>query len=514
MKTNSSGGNKRIASNAIALYLKMMYTIAVALFTTRIVLSALGAADYGIYTLVAGVVALLTFLNVSMTVATQRFMSIAMGQGDKAKVKKIFETSVCLHLLIGFLVVIGLEIASPFLFNGFLNIASSRIYEAKIVYQLMIVSPFFTINAVPYDAAINANEEMWVDSILGGVENTLKLGIAIFLIYTTSDKLVMYSLLTAGVIIIARIIKSFYCRKRYHECKISRMPWKGVDMSLVKEMGAFAGWNTIGALVFVGRNQLISVILNLFYGTVINAAYGIANQINAQVAAFSSTLLKAINPQIAKSEGAGDRKRMLQMADYSTKLSFFIFVLILVPLFVEMPYALGLWLKNVPEFAVIFCRLLLFSTLLMQLSNGLMLSIQSLGNLKSYTLLVNSIYALNIPIAYIILHFGFKPYSVVGSMIVIEIVALLTRSIVASRLIIEFDLLYFLKNVVFKLVILVLLVLLITYYLGESLDTGLFRLSLVTMVSGCLSIVLFYLFVMNSSERDKIKTIILKKIGK
>lgn len=514
MKKKNSGG-KRIVVNSLALYLKMLYSILIAFYTTRVVLSSLGAEDYGIYILVAGVISLLTFLNVSMTVATQRFMSVAMGKADKERVKKIFATSVFLHWVIGITVILGLEIAGLFLFDGVLNIPEQRIQTAKVVFQFMVVSTFFTINAVPYDAAINANEHMWIDSLIGLIENTLKLGIAFYLMYSSSsDKLISYSLLTVAVIILSRISKSYYCRKKYEECKINNVPWKNLDYSLVKEMGSFAGWNTIGALVYVGRSQTLAVILNIFYGTVINAAYGIANQINSQVAAFSTTLLKAINPQIAKSEGAGDRSRMLQMAGYSTKLSFFIFTILLVPLYVEMPYVLELWLKNVPEYTISFCKLLLCSTLLAQLSNGLMLIMQSYGRIKEYIVSVNIMYALNIPIAYLLLTLGYAPYFVVASMIVIEVFALMIRVFWVSKFISEFNSKKFLLHSVLKSVLLGGIVLGTTSFISNFLEEGIIRFVSIILFSTILSTFLFYILILGRDERMKIKMIFIKMTNK
>ena len=505
-------GNKRIATNTIALYLKMVYSILVALFTTRIVLSALGVDDYGIYTLVAGVISLLTFLNVSMAIATQRFMSIAMGQKNLDKLKDVFQTSVTLHLWIGVIVVVSLEIFGLFLFDGLLNIAEDRIYSAKIIYQFMIFSTFFTINAVPYDAAINANEDMWVDSIIGFIETTLKLFIAFYLLNTSFDKLIVYSLLTTVVLILSRIVKSVYCKRKYEECKHAIHSLKSGNKIVMKEMAGFAGWNTFGALVFVGRNQLIAIVLNVFYGTVINAAFGVANQVNAQISSFAMTLLKAINPQITKSEGEGNRIRMLQMADYSTKFSFFIFSLLLVPLFLEMDFILGLWLKVVPEHTVIFCQLILIASLIKQLSNGVMLSVQSVGKLKVYTLVINAIYLLNILFAVLLLHFGFEPYFVIISMIVIEFIALLARSIIASKIISDFNFKIFFINIICKQLIVFSLVLLLAYLPSLKLSESFFRLISTGLISTSSLFILFYFTILNKIERNKIENLLKSKI--
>jgi Na+-driven multidrug efflux pump len=512
MINTAQNSNKRIVLNSIALYLKMFFSIIVALFTTRIVLSAFGVVDYGIYTLVIGVVSLLTFLNVSMTLATQRFMSIAIGQGNMDRLKKVFETSVFLHLIIGVIIVLGLEIGGIFLFDGFLDIPASRIDAAKIIYQFMIVSTFFTINAVPYDAAIVANEQMLVDSAIGFLENILKLLIAFYLLHTTQDKLILYSFLSTILLIFIRIVKSFYCRKKYEECQISYAFWKLGDKSEMKEMAAFAGWNTFGSLVFVGRSQLLSVVLNLFFGTVINAAYGVANQVNAQIAILSTTLLKALNPQLTKSEGRGDRMRMLRIAEYSTKFSFFVFSLFLIPLYVEIPFLFKLWLKTVPEHTINFSILLLSANLVKQLSNGIMLSMQSIGKLKNYTLIVNTIYLLNVPLSALCLYYGYPVYYAIIMTIVTEFFGLGARIIIANIYIEQFSLKEFLFEIILKSFIIFGLTVVPVYFLSTIMEDNFFRLIVVSLFSSVLMLVLIYNISLRRSEKERIKELVREKL--
>ncbi|MGN6493965.1 MAG: hypothetical protein ACTHLE_18345 [Agriterribacter sp.] len=410
----------------------MIISIFLALYSTRLVLSGLGASDFGIYNLVAGVIAMLSFLNTSMTLSTQRYLSYYIGSKDFEKLKVVFKSSVLLHLIIAAIVVLILELAGMYLFDNVLKIPADREGAAKIAFHLMVVSTFFTINAVPYDASINAHEDLGFDAITGILDSVLKLIVALLVLRAEYDKLIMYGLLIAVVTIIIRIIKSVYCIKKYHECKVNLLTTANFNGGIFKEMIAFAGWNTFGAIMSVCRNQGIAVVLNVFLGTVVNAAYGIANQVNSQISSFSGGLTKSLNPQIIKSEGEGDRKRMLKLAMTASKFSFFLFLFFSVPLIIEMPYVLMLWLKNVPDHTVVFCQLALLVSLTLQLSNGLMVAMQSVGKIKSYTVIVSFLLFLNLPISYVMLKIGFSPEYVFVVALVLEGVALISRILLAK----------------------------------------------------------------------------------
>lgn len=418
----SSENNKRIVLNTGYLYLKMMITMTIALYSTRIVLNALGANDFGIFNLVAGVIAMFSFLSTAMAVSTQRYMSYYLGAKNQDRLSSIFKSSIFLHLLIGILVVFALELAGFLLFNGVLNIAEERIPTAKLVYHFMTVSTFFTINAVPYDAAIIAHENLAADALIGIFDSILRLAIAYILTFYNNDRLVLYAGLMAALIIFMRIVKTIYCHQKFSECRDYRK--SAFDVKLVKEMFSFAGWNMFGALCGLGRNQGIAIILNIFFGTVVNAAYGIAYQVNAQLASFSTNMLKALNPQIIKSEGSGERQQMLHLSLVASKYGFFLLAFFAIPLILEMPFVLKLWLKSVPENTIIFCRLILIMSLINQLTIGSYTALQATGRIKMYQPITGSLLLLNIPASWVLLKLGYPPYSTIVSMIVIEILAL------------------------------------------------------------------------------------------
>lgn len=496
----------RVLKNTGFLYVKILITIFISLYSTRLILNALGAVDYGIFNLVGGVIGMLYFINGAMIIATQRYLSFYMGAGDLTKLKSVFSSSVILHLVIGSTIVILLEIGGLFLFNGGLNIPPDRIGTAKIVFHFMVVSTFFTINAVPFDATINSHENMIFDALLGILESLLKLGIAIWLIYTAVDKLILFGLLTAGLTIFIRIIKGIYCFRNYEECRAQIKSHINID--LLKEMILFASWSLFGLFVFVLRSQGMAILLNLFYGIVVNAAYGIANQVNSNISSFSSNMLRAINPQIVKSEGAGDRERMLRLSVLACKMSFFLLAFFAIPIIIEMPFVLHVWLKNVPENTVIFCQLIIVWGLMQLITTGLMTAITAVGDIKVYQIVVGTFQLFNLPLAYILIKFGLPAYFVFVSSIFLEFIAGGLKIHFAHK-IAGLDVKDFLINTLLKSVLTVALVFLFALPLRFLLQQGFLRAFLVGIIT-TLTILLFSKFIaLTSAENNKIKELFL-----
>ncbi len=415
----------KVALNTGILYGRMLFTMAISLYATRLVLNALGSTDYGIFNLVAGVIAMLSFLNAAMTTSTQRFLSYYQGKMDREMQRKVFANSLLLHIAIGLFLVLVLELCGLFLFDGFLNIPLDRIAEAKTIYHFMSATVFFTVVAVPFNGSLIAHENMLWIAIVNILETLLKLAIAIALLHISKDKLTMYGLLTAGVSVISFLLYAFYCFKKYDECTVSGLT--KVDRPLLKELTSFAGWNLFGSLCGVGRSQGLAILLNIFLGTIANAAYGIANQVASQLSFFSATMLRALNPQIMKSEGQGDRDRMLRLSLIASKFGFFLLAIFAIPCIFEMPVILKLWLKNVPESTVVFCRLILVGTLISQMTIGLQSAIQATGNIKGYQVVIGSLILLNLPVSYILLYLRLPAYTVLVSFCVIEFLACAAR---------------------------------------------------------------------------------------
>jgi len=398
----------RVAKNTMLLYARMVITLGISLYATRLVLLALGAGDFGVFNVVGGAIAMLTFLNAAMASSSQRFMSYAQGEGNVNKQKNIFNVSVLLHFFIAIAVVLLLEAAGYILFNGVLKIAPERMEAAQLIFQFLIVSTFFTIISVPYDAVINAHENMLFVAILGILESILKLAIAFFITYTAFDKLASYGFLMASLAVLLLVIRRIYCHWKYEEVAIDFR--KYFDKPLFKEMTRFAGWSFLGSSSSIVSNYGQGILLNMFFGTVVNAAQGIAAQVSGQLGVFANIMLKALNPVIAKSEGAGNRRLMLKASILGSKVSFFMLLFFYIPVLLEMPLIFKFWLQQVPEFTIVFCRLLLIRNLIEQLFLTLSSSIAAVGNIKTYQIVSSLLNFLPLVVSYVLFSYAYEPY--------------------------------------------------------------------------------------------------------
>ncbi len=498
--------SNKVFLNTGVLYGRMLITMGITLYSTRLVLSALGEVNYGIFNLIAGIILMLSFLNAAMTTSTQRFLSFYQGKNDLPKQKAVFSNSLILHIFIGLAIVAGLEIAGFFLFDGVLNIPLDRIAAAKAIYHFMSVTVFFTIVAVPFNGSLVAHENMvWV-AVVNIVEAVLKLGVAVSLFYISFDKLIIYGILTAAISFVSFVLYAWYCLNKYEECSIR--VFGVMDKDLIKELGSFAGWNLFGALCSVGRSQGLAIILNVFFGAVINATYGIANQVNSQLNFFSATLLRALNPQIMKSEGLGDRERMLRLSMMASKFGFFLLAFFAIPAIFEMTAILKVWLKHVPANAVIFCSLFLISSLIAQLSVGLQSAVQATGKIRVYQIVVGSVLLVSLPLAYLGLKFGFPAYSIVFSLVLTEIIAAVFRLFFLKKLADLSIRLYFLR-VLNKTVVPVICSLAVCYVCVAYIRMP-FRFIITSMTSAIVFILTIYFFGLCEDEREMVNRLYLK----
>ena len=421
----------RVAMNTGILYVKMLLTMGISLYSTRLVLNALGASDFGIFSLIASVIAMLSFLKTAMATSTQRFLSYHQGSKDLDMQKKVFTNSWVLHIAIGLVIILFLLVLQPFFFGGFLNIPEDRIFVAKTVYYFMLVSVFFTTISAPFSATLTARENMLWVAIVNGFGTVLRLFIALSLSYfIQNERLAIFGLLTAGVSVASFLLYALVCLKKYPECSVKSYR---VDKLLIKELASFSVWMLFRILTYVGRAQGLAVILNIFYGAVLNAAYGIAHQLSGQLSVLSEIMLKALNPQIMKSEGLNDRRRMLRLSMMASKFGFFLVTVIAIPAIFEMPTILGLWLKNVPPYTDIFCSLILVLIMTSQLTVGLESAIQATGKIRTYQLIVGGILLLNVPMAYLLLNLSFPPYSILLSAIALELISCAVRLLFVKK---------------------------------------------------------------------------------
>ena len=407
----------RVIKNTGFLYVKMGITVFISLYTTRLILASLGASDFGVFNIVGGAITMLGFLNSTMANATQRFMSYAEGEGNLTKKKQVFNVSMVLHIVVAILTGLILLAAMFPLFNGIFNIQPERIFAAKIIYLSLIVSTMFTIVNVPYDSVMNAHENMLYYSIIGILEVFLRLAVAYACVYAVYDKLIVYGVLTAIIPFVTLSIMKVYCHRKYDECVIGfKQYW---NKQLVKDIASFSGWNFLTAISSLASYYGAGLVLNHFFGTILNAAQGIANQVNGQMSAFSLNLMKAVNPIIVKRAGAKDVEAMNKATLASGKYSTLLIVFFAVPFILEMHYVLAIWLKEVPEWTSMFCCLQLVITIICQMTSSAATAIYAEGNIKWYAIYKSVMNFAPVLLTYIAFTFHGAPYWLYITMIAI-----------------------------------------------------------------------------------------------
>jgi O-antigen/teichoic acid export membrane protein len=465
----------RVAKNTMFLYGKMAITMFISLYTTRLILNALGASDFGIFNIVGGAIAMLGFLNAAMAGATQRFMSYSEGAGDKEQQKQIFNISFIIHFGIAIVMGISLLIAGWFFFNGILNIAPERMYAAKVVYGSLIVSTIFTVMTVPYDAVLNAHENMLYYSIVGIVESIFKLGAALAVVYMDGDKLVLYGILMACIPLITISIMRIYCHRKYTECIIA--PKRYWDKKLMKEMTGFAGWNLISTSVIMVSAYGQAIILNSFFGPILNAAQGIAGQVNGQLQVLSSNMLKALNPIIGKSAGANNADLLRKSTFFGAKYSTALYMLIAIPVFIQAPYILKLWLKELPEWTIVFVRFQLVKSFIEFQFGTIPGAIAATGRIKGYTIWSVIFNVLQLPVIYFLFKAGFPPYYMYIATIVFGNILVYAGALYFAKKHCKFLLLDYLRYVLYPVYIM-----LIAVFGGMSLISSLTSISSVFLL--------------------------------
>ena len=411
---------KLIAKNTMLLYFRMFLTLGVSLYTSRVVLNTLGVEDFGIYNVVGGVVMMFSFLNSSMASATQRFLSFELGKNDLIQLKKVFSMSVNIHVIIALAIFILAETIGLWFLNTKLVIPAERLYAANWVYQFSILSFMVTILSVPYNAIIIANERMKVYAYVSIIEVILKLIILYILVWFGFDKLKLYAILVFFVSAIIWLIYKTYCNSNFSESKYQYY-W---DKPLFSTLMNYAGWNLFGNLAVVTMVQGINIMLNLFFGPIVNAARGIAYQVNGAVNSFVINFQMAMNPQIVKSYASGDLKYMHKIIFQGAKYSFFLLFILSLPILLETELILKIWLKNVPEHTIIFTRLAIINVLIDSISGPLMTAAQATGNIKKYQAIVGGLLLLILPISYLFLIMGYPPEITLYISISISIIAL------------------------------------------------------------------------------------------
>ena len=497
---SNSENSKRIVKNTGMLYIRMLLTMGITLYTSRIILSTLGVDDFGIYNVVGGVVIIAGFLNSSMAIATQRFLSFELGRKDEEQLAKVFNMSLMIHVLIGVFILILTETIGLWFVNNQLTIPTDRLVAANWVYQFSVFSFMVTIIGVPYYAVIIAHERMKVYAWIGTAEVFLKLLIVLMLHSFRYDKLTIYAVLIFFVTFIIRMAYGFYCKWNFKETKL-KFIW---DKDLFKTMMSHAGWNMWGNAAGVIYGQGVNILLNIFFGPVVNAARGIAFQVKSAMSGFVSNFQLAMNPQLVKSFAENNLVYMHQIIFQGAKFSYFLLLVFCMPVLLETELILSIWLKEVPEHTVIFTRLALINIMIDSLSGTMVGAVQASGKIKLYQSVVGGMLLLILPISYAFLKMGYPPEVTLYVSIIISILALFLRVFLLRNLV-QISIRRFIFDVVIISCIVSLLSFAIPLIIRIKMSFGMSRFLIISIVAVLSSIISIYFVGLSNSERQYIK---------
>jgi len=432
------GRGKRLAKNTLMLYCRMVFLLLVGLYTSRVVLAQLGQDDFGVYNAVGGVVALFAVISGALSSAISRFLTFEMGRTDssEARLRQIFRSSVKIQLIIGAAVIVLVELAGVWFMNAKMTIPEGRLAAANWVLQFSIITFVINLLSVPFNAAIIAHERMKAFAYIGIFEGLAKLGVAFLLAAAPVDKLVWYALLMCAVAVAVRIAYSIYCHRCFPECRRGEIAEEGENTgSMMKQMFSFAGWNFIGASSAVLRDHGGNILINVFCGPAVNAARGLTTQLSGAVQGFVTNFMIALNPQITKAYAAGDKEYLMKIVFKGAKFSFFLLLMISLPLIMNMDFVLRLWLKNVPDHTASFVILALLFAMSESLSNPLVTTQLATGKIKKYQIIVGGLQLLNVPISWLLLALGLAPEYVLVTAIALSQVCLFARLILLQQMV-------------------------------------------------------------------------------
>lgn len=495
--SNTTENNKRIAKNTLLLYFRMLFLMAVSLYTSRVVLNALGVEDFGIYNVVGGVVAMFSVLSGSLSAAISRFITYELGKGNQENLNKIFSSAVTIQLILSGIIILLAETIGMWFLNAKMNIPEVRMEAANWVFQFSILTFAINLISIPYNASIIAHEKMSAFAYISILEAVGKLTIAYLITIAPIDKLIFYAILMCVVALVVRFTYGNYCKRHFSECTY-HFVW---DKQLLKQMFGFAGWNFIGASSAVLRDQGGNVVINLFCGPAVNAARGIASQVNNAVNQFVVNFMTTLNPQITKSYAAGNKEYMMTLIFQGARLSFYMLLLLSLPILVNTHYILVLWLKIVPEHAVFFVQLILIFALSESISQPLITAMLATGKIRNYQIIVGGLQMMNLPISYILLRLGYFPEVVIVIAICISQCCLAAR-LILLRGMIGLSITKYLKNIYLNIIIVsiiaVILPLISAYYIKESF-INFILISLIAIICTLSSI---YFIGCNNQERE------------
>lgn len=500
--SDNSQNNKRIAKNTLMLYVRMLLIMAVSLYTSRVILQALGVEDFGLYNVVGGVVVLFTFINNAMVTSTQRFLNFEIGRNNLDEARKVFSASLNIHIIIAGAFLLLAETVGLWFLNRYIQIPEGREIAANWVYQFSIIVSILNIIRSPYNAAIIAHEHMSFYAYVSIIEVILKLAI-VYMVYLFADRLIAYAFLMMMVTLIVLGVYYIFCKRKYEICRYKFE----YDRKRYMALASFSGWSLFGSLANMGASQGINIILNMFFGVSVNAAMGIANQVNAAVYQFVSSFQTAFNPQIIKSYAAGDRTYFISLIMNTSRYSFLLLFLLALPIYICCPEILSIWLGTVPEYAVEFCRLMLLFLLIDAVQGPLWVSAQATGKIRNYQILMSALILLNLPITYVLLIFFKNPEIALIVRVAVNFITAVARVIYLNHLY-DFPVGRYIKDVIIKCLIVLVISYPIPYLVHNMSGTTLID----TLANVFIAMISATVFIALIGLRSKERVLIISKM--
>ncbi|MBQ8222611.1 MAG: oligosaccharide flippase family protein [Bacteroidales bacterium] len=497
----SNNSNNRIAKNTIALYIRMAITMFISFFTTRITLEVLGVEDYGLNNLVSSVVALFSFLNGSMGTAVQRFYSVEIGRGEENKLGRVFGSGLALHIIVALVTAMLMEIFAIFFLHK-LNIPQERMYAAQIVFQISILSLILNIISVPYTALLRAREEFSKIAVADVLQSVGRLVVVYLLLQIDYDHLITLGALNF-IITILYFVFMVCVARGYKECK-HRMCW---DKEIVKEIAKFVSMLLVTVLASLFRDKGIIILVNLFFGLAVNAAYAVAMQVMHIVSTFVMNFKQSVVPQIMMSYGKKDLTRMNELVNTGTKITFLLMLLITLPIIFEGEYILKLWLKEPPQYAYELVCLVLININVSSFTYFMYQGVHATGNITKQQIVMSTLYVLNIVGIYIVFELGYSFYSGILVTIVISFLQCITNLYFAKKTF-EYNIQNFLKSILPQSLLTITFCMVIMYLLISNIDSSFLRLVASTITSTTIIGLTGYFIILSKEERMKINNIV------
>ena len=506
MESNST----RIAKNTFFLYIRSFFILLISLYTSRVILKVLGVEDYGIYNVVGGVIGMLSFLNSSMASTYQRYFNYEMGKKNEKGISDLFRSSITVQLLYAVIIIIIAETIGLWFLNTQLIISPDRMIAARWVYQISIISFVIIVFQAPFTALIISYEKMNIFAIVSILDAILKLLIVFLLPYLNYDKLIGYATLLISITLLNLVIYVVICKKKFSTCTIS-LNW---DKKNLKSLLSFGGWGMVGSLAYTLKSQGINIILNMFFGPVVNAARGIAYQVLHAVDMFVNNFQTSYRPQLTKSYAEGNLEYMYKLYYSATKISFYMLWCLSLPIIIETPTILSMWLgDNVPEYTITFTRIILLTALVSAYANPTSAIAYATGKIKKFIVWVSSINLLIVPIGYLFLKLGYGPESTMIVSLIMTIIVQIIRLIIIKK-IIKFSIINYVKKVILPTLTILILSPIIPFFVQNKINDSFFSCILICGISVLSVIILICLFGLNKEEKkiliSKIKSLINK----